>query len=337
MSKIKKVLVTGAAGFIGSHLVEKLLEKKFKVKAFVRYNSSSNINWLNQINHKNKNLKIIFGDITDPDSITEAVSGCDAVINLAAMISVPYSLKYPQSFIDINVNGLLNLFRACKMKKNRIKKIIQISSSEVYGNVLNNGKKYLEEKDILSAESPYAASKIAADQLSLSMFKEYGLPVVVARPFNTFGPRQSTRAVIPTIITQAIKSNKIKMGNINTSRDFLYVKDNVDALTKLLISQNTNGQVFNISTQNSVKIKDVIQILENHLSSKFTITTNFSRLRTSEVFKLIGSNKKINKKINWKPNYSGKSGFKRALIETYDWFNEQKNLNMYKNISRYHI
>ena len=253
------------------------------------------------------------------------------------MISVPYSFKNPQSFIDTNVNGLLNLFRACKKKKKKIKKIIQISSSEVYGNVLSNGQKFLRESDILSAESPYAASKIAADQLSLSMYRDYGLPVTIARPFNTFGPRQSTRAVIPTIITQIIKSNIIKMGNINTSRDFLYVKDNVDALTKLLVSKNTNGEVVNISTQNSVEIKNVIKILESHLALKFIIKTNSSRMRTSEVFKLIGSNKKIKKITDWKPNYVGKNGFKKALLETYDWFNDPKNLLLYKDTSSYLI
>ena len=337
MSNIKKVLVTGASGFIGSHLVENLLIKNFKVKALVRYNSSSSINWLEQITLKKKNLKVVFGDIRDPDSIEDATSGCDAVINLAAMISVPYSFKNPQSFIDTNVNGLLNLFRACKKKKKKIKKIIQISSSEVYGNVLSNGQKFLRESDILSAESPYAASKIAADQLSLSMYRDYGLPVTIARPFNTFGPRQSTRAVIPTIITQIIKSNIIKMGNINTSRDFLYVKDNVDALTKLLVSKNTNGEVVNISTQNSVEIKNVIKILESHLALKFIIKTNSSRMRTSEVFKLIGSNKKIKKITDWKPNYVGKNGFKKALLETYDWFNDPKNLLLYKDTSSYLI
>ncbi len=341
MSKIRNVLVTGASGFIGSHLVENLLKKNFKVKAFVKYNSSSNINWLEHINRNNiKNLKIIFGDIRDPDSIDEATDNCDGVINLAAMISVPYSFKNPQSFIDTNIYGVLNLFRACRKKGKKIKKIIQISSSEVYGNILGLKKRILKESDILSAESPYAASKIAADQLSLSMFRDYGLPVTVARPFNTFGPRQSLRAVIPTIISQMVsknRNNQLKVGNLKTSRDFLYVKDNVEALSKLLLSKNTDGQVFNIATQNSVEIKDLIKLLERHLSKKFIIKTSSERMRTSEVFKLIGSNIKIRKKINWRPKYSGKQGFKKALVETYNWFDEPKNLSLYKNTSDYHI
>lgn len=338
MAKITEVLVTGASGFIGSHLVELLLEKKIKVKAFVRYNSNSDINWLKNIrNPKHKNLMIIHGDIRDYDSIFSAINNCDAVVNLAAMISVPYSFKNPQSFIDTNVYGALNLLRACKAKKNKIKKIIQISTSEVYGNVLNQGKKILNENDVLSAESPYAASKIAADHLSLTMYKEYGLPVTVARPFNTFGPRQSQRAIIPTIITQAITSNKIIVGNIKTSRDFLFVKDNVKALYNILISKQTNGKVYNIATQYSKTISDIIDIIKKNTKKKLIIKINKDRFRNSEVQKLLGSNKKIIKDTNWKPEFSGASGFEKALLETYEWFKNPKNIYLYKNSSKYHI
>ncbi len=338
MSKIRQVLVTGASGFIGSHLVEFLLKKKIRVKAFVRYSSNSDINWLNNINNlKDKNLMILHGDIRDYDSINSALDKCDAVVNLAAMISVPYSFKNPQSFVDTNVYGALNLFRACKEKKNKIKKIIQISSSEVYGNVLNLGKKILRESDVLSAESPYAASKIAADHLSLTMYKEHGLPITVARPFNTFGPRQSLRAVIPTIITQAIKSNKIIIGNLKTSRDFLFVKDNVTALYNILISNHTNGKVYNIATQHSTQILDVIDIIKSNTKKKLIIKSDKDRLRRSEVHKLLGSNKKIIKDTNWKPEFSGYSGFKKALLETYDWFKDPKNISFYKNTAKYHI
>ncbi len=337
MPKIKKVLVTGASGFIGSHLVEKLISKNLHVKALVRYNSSSYSNWLETLNVNKKKLTIVFGDIRDQDSVEHALKGCDAVINLAAMISVPYSFKNPQSFVDTNVYGLLNLYRSCQKKKKKIKKFIQISSSEVYGNVLSKGKKILKETDILSAESPYAASKIAADQLSLSMYREHNIPITIARPFNTFGPRQSTRAVIPTIITQILKNNKIKIGNTQTSRDFLYVKDNVDALTKLLTSKNTDGEVINISTQYSVKIIDVINLLQKYLGKKFEITQNSRRFRKSEVFNLVGSNLKIRQSIKWKPKYSGKNGFNKGLIETYNWFDNSANLSYYKNFSKYNI
>ena len=337
MSKIR-LLVTGASGFIGSHLVELLLKKKLKVKAFVKYSSSSDINWLKNIDSlKNKNLKIIYGDIRDYDSINNALDKCDAVINLAAMISVPYSFKNPQSFVDTNVYGALNLFRACKNRKKKIKKIIQISSSEVYGNILRSGKKILKESDILNAESPYAASKIAADHLSLTMFKEHDLPITIARPFNTFGPRQSLRAVIPTIITQIIKSDKIIVGNVKTSRDFLYVKDNVKALYNILNTKKTEGKVYNIATQHSTEISKVIEILKDNTKKKLIIKKNKNRFRKSEVYKLLGSNRKIIKDTNWRPEFSGSSGFKKALIETYNWFLDPNNISLYKDISKYHI
>ena len=189
----------------------------------------------------------------------------------------------------------------------------------------------------MSAESPYAASKIAADHLSLTMHKEHGLPITVARPFNTFGPRQSLRAVIPTIITQAIKSNKIIIGNLKTSRDFLFVRDNVQALYSILTSNYTNGKVYNIATQHSTEILDVIDIIKSNTKKKLIIKTNKDRLRRSEVYKLLGSNKKITKDTNWKPEFSGYTGFKKALLETYDWFKDPKNISLYKNTSKYHI
>ena len=203
----KKVLVTGAGGFIGSHLVEELIKKNFQVKAFLKYNSNSNLGWLQNIKSK-KNLEIIYGDVRDFDSINKAINGTEYIINLAAMISVPYSFENPQSFVDTNVLGLLNIIRSANLNKNKIKKIVQISSSEVYGNLMSKGKKNLLESDILISESPYAASKISSDHLAISMYKALNLPIVVARPFNTFGPRQSMRAVIPTIICQFLKNKK---------------------------------------------------------------------------------------------------------------------------------
>ena len=208
-----RVLVTGAAGFIGSHLCEALLEKGYKVSALVRYNSRQNKGWLENIS--NKNLEVIYGDVTDFDSVMNAINNCDYVFNLAASISVPYSFKNPQTFIDTNILGALNIFRAASLSKKKIKKIIQISSSEVYGNNLVKDKNILTEETITVSESPYAATKIASDNLAISMQKANGLPIVVARPFNTFGPRQSLRAVIPTLITQFIslnnKNNSIKI------------------------------------------------------------------------------------------------------------------------------
>ena len=334
-----RVLVTGAAGFIGSHLCETLLVQKHKVKAFVRYNSTQSQGWLDNLSHKN--LEVVRGDITDFDSVNNALLNCDYVFNLAASISVPYSFKNPQTFIDTNILGALNIFRASTIKKNKIKKIIQISSSEVYGNDLLKNSNVLTEKTITVSVSPYAASKIAADNLAISMFKATGLPVVVARPFNTFGPRQSLRAVIPTIISQfatiSKKNNTIKVGNLKTSRDFVYVRDTVSGLISLLKPSCKPGEIYNICTGKSFKIYDVIESLKKITGHNPKIIISKKRFRKAEIYNLRGSNKKIYTSNKWKPKYLNHSGFKKALKETYEWFKEEKNLSKYTNIEKYNI
>jgi dTDP-glucose 4,6-dehydratase len=334
---MERLLVTGAGGFIGSHLVEALLRKNYKVRAFIKYSSNSNTGWLENI--KNKKLEIFFGDITDYDSVLEACRGVNKIFNLAALISVPYSFKNPSSFIKTNVNGLINILRACKDKRNKIKKIIQLSSSEVYGNTINKKVKTLSENLKLRSESPYAVSKIAADHLAITSYKNEGTPIVIARPFNTFGPRQSLRAVIPTIISQMIKSNnkKIKLGNIHTSRDFVYVKDTVNALIRLSNSGKVNGQVLNIATNKSHSIKNIINILKKYTQSNPKIIFEKIRKRNTELNVLRGSNKKIKKILNWKPLYGSKKKFSEALIETYKWFLHTNNFNKYKNINKYNL
>ncbi len=334
---MKKVLVTGAGGFIGSQLVDRLLEKNFKVRGLIKYSSNNDLGWLK--NNKNRNLEIIHGDISDYDSVYEAFKNIDYVFNLAALISVPYSFKNPESFIDTNVKGLINVIRAYKQNKKKIKKIIQISSSEVYGNTISSKIKVLSENLKLRSESPYAASKIAADYLAITSYRSDDTPIVVARPFNTFGPRQSLRAVIPTIITQLIKSNnkKIRIGNVNSSRDFVYVKDTVEGLIKLMNSNKAVGEVVNISSNNSYSIKEIITILSKYTNSKPKIIIENKRLRKSELNKLHGSNKKIYKLANWKPKFSSKENFTKALIETYKWFCDPRNLKNYKNINKYNI
>ena len=334
-----KVLVTGAGGFIGSHLCESLLKQKFKVRAFVRYNSSQSQGWIEKLVHKN--LEVFSGDITDFDSVNNAVSGCDYIFNLAASISVPYSFKNPQTFIDTNILGALNIFRASSFKKNKIKKIIQISSSEVYGNNLTNGSNILKEDTITVSESPYAASKIAADNLAISMYKASSLPVIVARPFNTFGPRQSLRAVIPTIISQfaMMKDSKniLRVGNLNTSRDFVYVKDTVAGLINLLNPRCKPGEIYNICTAKSYKINQIIGILKKITKLNPKIVVSKKRFRKAEVFNLKGSNNKLFLSSNWKPKYVNHSGFSKALEETYNWFKEEENLSKYSNIQKYNI
>lgn len=334
-----KILVTGAAGFIGSHLCEKLLKKNIKVKAFVRYNSNQQYGWVEGLRHKN--LEVVVGDITDFDSVNNAVAGCDIIYNLAASISVPYSFKNPQTFIDTNVLGALNVFRSSAQKKNKVKKIIQISSSEVYGNDLIKNSKILTEKTITVSESPYAASKIAADNLAISMFKATGLPVLIARPFNTFGPRQSLRAVIPTIVSQFAlldgKNNTINIGNINTSRDFVYVKDTIDGLISLLKPQCKLGETYNICTGRSFKVSSIVDIMKKITIYKPKIVIAKNRYRRAEVYNLRGSNKKIFNASGWRPKYINQNGFEKALKETLDWFKDSKNLSKYSNIKKYNI
>jgi nucleoside-diphosphate-sugar epimerase len=334
-----KVLVTGAAGFIGSHLCEALLTKGYKVNALVRYNSRQNKGWLENLS--NKNLEVIYGDITDFDSVLSAIKDCDYVFNLAASISVPYSFKNPQTFIDTNILGALNIFRASSLCKKKIKKIIQISSSEVYGNNLIKNNNILTEETITISESPYAATKIASDNLAISMYKATNLPIVVARPFNTFGPRQSLRAVIPTLITQFIsinnKNNLVKIGNLKTSRDFVYIKDTVAGLISLLKKSCKPGEVYNICTGNSFSIESIINNLIYLTKKNPKILVSKKRLRSADVFDLRGSNKKLLKSNKWSPRYKNISGFKKALHETYDWFKKDENLKKYTNIKNYNI
>jgi len=334
-----KVLVTGAAGFIGSHLCEGLLKKGYKVNALVRYNSKQNKGWLENI--LNKNLEVIYGDVTDFDSLRNAIKNCDYVFNLAASISVPYSFQNPQTFIDTNILGALNIFRASALNKKKIKKIIQISSSEVYGNNLVKDKNILTEETITVSESPYAATKIASDNLAISMQKATGLPIVIARPFNTFGPRQSLRAVIPTLITQFVslnnKNNSVKIGNLNTSRDFVYIADTVAGLISLLKNSCKPGEVYNICTGKSFSIKNIISNLVSITKKNPKILISKKRIRSADVIDLRGSNKKLFKSNKWFPKYKNLDGFKKALNETYDWFKKEENLKQYTNIKNYNI
>jgi len=334
-----RVLVTGAAGFIGSHLCEELLKRGYKVNALVRYNSKQSKGWLDNVS--NKKLEVIYGDVTDFDSVRGAIKNCDYVFNLAASISVPYSFKNPQTFIDTNILGALNIFRASALNKIKIKKIVQISSSEVYGNNLLKNKNILTEETVTVSESPYAATKIASDNLAISMQKATSLPIVIARPFNTFGPRQSLRAVIPTLITQFIslndKNNTVKIGNLKTSRDFVYVKDTVDGLISLLKKSCKPGEVYNICTGKSFSVKDIIRNLIYLTKKNPQIIVSKKRLRSADVFDLRGSNKKLLKSNKWSPKYKNINGFKKALNETFDWFKKDENLRKYTNIKNYNI
>jgi NAD dependent epimerase/dehydratase len=317
-----KILVTGSSGFIGSHLTEYLIRKGYKVVAFDRYNSNNHYGWLEKSKYKKK-IKFILGDIRDYDSVNKAMNGCDSVMHLAALIGIPYSYVSPTAYMKTNVEGTLNVLESAKNLK--IKQIIVTSTSEVYGTAIS---KKLSENDELKAQSPYAASKIAADQLALSYYRSFGLPVKIIRPFNTYGPRQSARAVIPTIITQALLTNKIKIGNLNATRDFLYVEDLCSAYEKILRSNKLLGEVVNVGVDSKISIKNLIIKISKILNIKLIPVVEKKRVRPkkSEVFRLKCNNEKIKRITNWKPTYKLDKGLKKLI----EWMKEDNNLENYK-------
>ena len=321
-------MVTGSSGFIGSHLTEYLVEKGYDVVAFDRYNSNNHYGWLEQSKYKKK-IKFILGDIRDFDSVNKAMQGCDGVMHLAALIGIPYSYISPTAYIKTNVEGTLNVLESAKNLK--LKQVIITSTSEVYGTAM---KKKLSEKDELKAQSPYAASKIAADQLSLSYYRSFGLPIKIIRPFNTFGPRQSARAVIPTIITQAITNKKIKIGNLNATRDFLFVEDLCSAYEKILKSNKLFGEVVNVGVNSEISIKNLIVKISKILKIKLISVVEKQRIRPkkSEVNRLNCNNDKLKKLTNWKPKYKVDEG----LVKMIEWIKKDNNIKNYKS-DKYNI
>ncbi len=322
------ILVTGACGFIGSHLVEELVRKGHKVKAFTYYNSRGSRGWLDNIDKRIiKEVNIISGDIRDNEFVNNNSKKIEVIFHLAALIGIPYSYHAPKSYLDTNVIGTYNVLNSSKM--NNISKTIITSTSEVYGTAKSVP---IFEEHSLNAQSPYAASKISADQLALSFYRSYNLPVTIIRPFNTFGPRQSTRAIIPTIITQILKNKKkIKLGNLSPTRDFTFVEDTVNGFIKTLKSNKINGQTINIGNNFEISIKDITKIMQKDFGYDFEIILDPKRVRkkNSEVFRLLASNKKAKKILNWKPKYTGVKGFKLGLKKTIEWFKGQKNLKDY--------
>ena len=323
----KKILITGSEGFIGSHIVDFFIKKKLNIKCFVQYNSFNNWGWLEESRFKNK-LKICAGDIRDSDFVDRTVSGCTHVIHLASLISIPHSYTSASSYVETNVTGTLNLLQSSV--KHKIKKFIHTSTSEVYGTAQ---KIPIDEKHPLNAQSPYAASKIAADQLALSFYKSYNLPVTILRPFNTFGPRQSSRAIIPTIITQLNNKNKIHLGELNPSRDFNYVTDIVKAYYLAINNKNIVGEVVNLGSNYEITIKNLKNLILKIYDKKIKIEISPQRLRPkkSEVFRLLCDNRKARKLLKWKPKYSGKKGLEQGLRKTIEWFSDKNNLKKYKS------
>jgi len=321
----KVVLVTGADGFIGSHLVEQLLKEGVKVKAFVYYNSFNSWGWLDSLPESElSKIEIFAGDIRDPNGVREAMKGCDIVFHLAALIAIPFSYHSPDSYIDTNVKGTLNIVQAAKDLG--IERVIVTSTSEVYGTA-----KYvpIDESHPRQPQSPYSASKIGADCIADSFYRSFDLPLTIVRPFNTYGPRQSARAVIPTIITQLLNGiEEIKLGDITPTRDLLFVKDTVRGFIRIAESDSLIGEDCNIATQSEVTVGDVANHLINLINPKATVISDEQRVRPqkSEVFRLFGSNQKITSNTEWRPEYT----LEKGLAATVEWFRDPVNLKHYK-------
>ena len=326
---MNKIFVTGADGFIGSHLVECLVKKGHSVKAFCLYNSQGSWGWLDNlpVNTKSR-IDVVLGDIRDPLSVKLAMKDCDTVFHLAALIAIPYSFVAPSSYVDTNVQGTLNVLQAAR--EHEITRFIQTSTSEVYGTAQFVP---INENHPLVAQSPYAASKIAADQMALSFWRSFSLPVTILRPFNTYGPRQSGRAVIPQIITQILrKNNKIKLGSITPTRDFNFVDDTCEAFISVANSKETIGEVMNSASNFEISIGKTAELIAELMNAHIEIEQEIKRIRpdNAEVNRLFGCNKKIKSYTDWNPSYKGLEGFRKGLEITIDWFSDSKNLSLYR-------
>lgn len=331
----KKILVTGADGFIGSHLTEELVRQGHSVRAFVYYNAFNTWGWLDNASPEIKNaLEVIPGDIRDAYGVKRALQGIDVVFHLAALIAIPYSYYYPESYFDTNVKGTLNVLQAARELGTG--KIIHTSTSEVYGTAQ---RVPIAETHPLHAQSPYAASKTGADQMALAYYCAFGTPVAIIRPFNTYGPRQSNRAVIPTIITQIAQGvRKIKLGSLTPTRDFNYVTDTVNGFIAVAETPATIGEVINIGSNFEVSIKDTAYMISSIMGAEIDIESEAQRIRpeNSEVERLWADTTKAQKLFDWAPAYGGKAGFRRGLSETITWFSDKNNLKHYK-AGRYNL
>lgn len=323
--KKKRVLITGSEGFIGSHLTERLLGEGCVIRAFVYYNFSSSWGWLDTLSpDKLDEIEIFAGDIRDSEFVRKAVDGVDIIFHLAALIGIPFSYRSPESYVDTNVKGTLNVLQAAR--DSRVKKILVTSTSEVYGT-----PKYvpIDESHPLQPQSPYSASKISADAVAMSFYSSFRLPVTIVRPFNTYGPRQSARAIIPTIITQLlVGEDEIGLGSISPRRDFNYINDVCDGFAAIAASDKVIGEAVNIASGHEISIGKLANMIIKKINPKAKIVLDRKRVRPekSEVMRLLGCNKKIHRLTGWKSRYSMDEG----LDETIKWFKNQENLRFYK-------
>jgi NAD dependent epimerase/dehydratase len=323
----KKILITGATGFIGSHLTEYLVENEFNVIAYDHYNSNNELGWLENSKYK-KDFQVILGDVRDYDSVSKAMTGCDVVFHLAALIGIPYSYISPLAYIRTNIEGTYNILESAKNLN--LEQLLVTSTSETYGTA-----QYvpINENHPLVGQSPYSATKIAADQLAVSYYRSFELPVKIVRPFNTYGPRQSARAVIPTIISQCNSEvSKIKLGKISTTRDFTFVKDTCKGFHEIFKSDKLFGEATNIGMNSEISVIDLAQKIMKIMNINIPILTDGKRIRPvgSEVDRLVCDNNKLMKNSFWKPEYD----LERGLVETIDWLKENDHLN---NAENYYI
>jgi dTDP-glucose 4,6-dehydratase len=327
--KGKKILITGSDGFIGSHLTEELVKRGHDVRAFVMYNSFNSWGWLDQTEPEiKKSLDVFAGDIRDPYGVKEAMKGCDVVLHLAALIAIPYSYHSPDTYVDTNVKGTLNIVQAAR--ELGIPKVVHTSTSEVYGTAHFVP---ITEEHPLRGQSPYSASKIGADQIAMSFYSSFETPVSIIRPFNTYGPRQSARAVIPAIIAQIANGKRVlKLGAVHPTRDFNYVADTVNGFIAVAESDNSVGQVINIGSNYEVSIGETVRLIAEVMGARIEIETDEVRLRPakSEVERLWADNGKAASLLGWKPDFAGVEGLKRGLAQTAEWFSNPENLRAYK-------
>ena len=329
MLNSKTILVTGADGFIGSHLTEYLVNQGYRVKAFVLYNSFNSWGWLDHSPADVREcLEIFAGDIRDPFGVKEAMKGCDVVLHLAALIAIPYSYHSPATYIDTNVKGTLNIVQAAR--ELGVEKVVHTSTSEVYGTARFVP---ITEEHPLQGQSPYSASKIGADQIAMSYYSSFDTPVAIIRPFNTYGPRQSARAVIPTIITQIAGGKRVlHLGSLHPTRDFNYVLDTVKGFEAVALSDKAVGEVINVGSNFEVSIGETVELIAEVMGVKVEIETDDKRLRPekSEVERLWADNTRARELLGWQPEYGGREGFVRGLRETVEWLCSADNIKAYK-------
>jgi dTDP-glucose 4,6-dehydratase len=326
---LRKILVTGAAGFIGSHLTEELIRRNFSVRAFVHYNSTGSHGWLDSSPGEiREQVEVFAGDIRDPNGVRTAMKGCDAVFHLAALIAIPYSYHSPDTYVETNIRGTLNVLQAARDWD--ISHVLHTSTSEVYGTAQFVP---ITEEHRLQGQSPYSASKIGADQLALSFERSFGTPVTVIRPFNTYGPRQSARAVIPTIITQiAAGQRTVKLGSIHPTRDFNFVADTVGGFLAALDTKAGIGEVINIGSGFEISIGDTARMIAQLMNTEIEVEQDTVRLRPerSEVDRLWASNSKAERLLGWSPRFGGIEGLRKGLEQTIAWFAKNENLSRYR-------